>query len=405
MGSTHAKKHKEEEEEGSKAPFNSYFSPARERAYFGPPLEYHFVDTQVTVRPQADGFTRTPSLSSEDEGHYALLEQPYHRGFRMLHFTRIPGGLQRTGHCGAAHGSAVLIDFQGIFSRNPSTCGSNSSGVVEMRVEKAWLQASRVHSGLLSRRSVQHVLNTSHVEESVRRGAQGGERLLCVGATGQEDCGVTGTGASGGLSSVVRVDLFFEMTGQLTSEQYTYNTVLVPCKVTYKSQVMFRPVPHVQCEWRATLNQHLSQGWRLVDIYIDIPTVSQFFDPKSQDFSPTTMNALWFFEKPVSRLEDDTPRFEGKVIEHAVKVKSHSTTGGMSSEPGWERVMTDMGRRGWELACVVETHGMECQGLTEILLKSLLFFQRPLAQGHGSPVTSSKGYNTPMTASRSSISD
>ncbi|KAL8605340.1 hypothetical protein ACOMHN_031279 [Nucella lapillus] len=194
------------------------------------------------------------------------------------------------------------------------------------------------------------------------------------------------------------------MTGQLTSEQYTYNTVLVPCKVTYKSQVMFRPVPHVQCDWRVTMTQHLAQGWRLVDIYIDIPTVSQFFDPKSQDFSPTSMNAVWFFEKPLSRLEDPAPRYEGKVIEHAVKVKAQG--GGGSAEAGWERVMTDLGRRGWELACVVETHAMECQGLTEVLLKALLFFQRPLAtQGHHSPLTSSKGHNSPMTASRSSISD
>ncbi|KAL8605344.1 hypothetical protein ACOMHN_031283 [Nucella lapillus] len=196
MGSTHAKKHKEEEE-GAKNPFNAYFSPARERAYLGPPLEYLFVDTQVTVRPQADGFTRTPSLSSEDEGHYALLEQPYARGFRLLHFTRVPGGLQRTGHCGAAHGAAVLIDFQGVFCRGPSACGTR--GVTELRVEKAWLQASRLTSGLLTR-SVHHVLNSSHVEESVRRGAQGGERLLCVGATGQEDCGVS-SGTTGGTSS------------------------------------------------------------------------------------------------------------------------------------------------------------------------------------------------------------
>ena len=128
----------------------------------------------------------------------------------------------------------------------------------------------------------------------------------------------------------------------------------------------------------------------------------QFFDPKSHDFSPASMNALWFFEKPLSRLEDTTPRYEGKVIEHAVKVKSHEM--GTSSVAGWERVMTDMGRRGWELACVVETHAMERQGLTEVLLKSLLFFQRPLVQGHHSPAH--KGQNSPaMTASRSSISD
>ncbi|KAK7096667.1 uncharacterized protein [Littorina saxatilis] len=388
MGSMNGKKvHEEDDDEAVKPVFNSYFSPARERAYYGPPLEYHFVDTQVTVRPQSEGFSRTPSLSSEDEGHYLLLEQPYSRGFRLLHFTKIPGGLQRTGHLGAA----VLIDFQGIFSRNPATC--HLGGCTELRVEKAWLQSTRVQSGLLSR-CIQHVLNTSNIEESIKRGAQSGERLLSVAMTGQEDCRLTTPGNGGGTTSVMRVDLFFEMTGQLTSEQFTYTMALVPCKVTYKSQVMFRPVPNVSCDWRATLTQHLSQGWRLVDIYIDIPTVSQFFDPKSQDFSPFSMDALWFFEKPLSRLEDTVPRYEGKVIEHAVKVNSHAT--GTSAVACWEGVMLDMGKRGWELAAVVETHSMECVGFTEVLLKSLLFFQRPLVQGHNSPA---------MTASRASLSD
>lgn len=394
MGATYTKKTHDDDSE-SEPSFNSPFSPQRERAYHGPPLEYHFVDLQVTVRPQGDGYSRTVSLSSEDDGHYLHLEQPYTRGYHMMHFTKIPGGIQRTGQLNAS----VLIDFQGVFCRNPAShtgCLSGSaaqlrsgsrestcmqSAVTELRLEKAWMQANRVQGGLLSR-SVHHIIDVSHVEESINRAAQGGERLLCVAATGQEDCRQNAD-ANGNITTVMRVDLFYEISARLTSEQYSYTIAHVPSKVNYTSQVMFRPVPHVQCDWRGTLTQHLSRGWRLVDIYIDIPTVSQFFDPKSQDFSPTTMNALWFFEKPVSRLEDDTPCFEGKVIEHAVKVKSH--THGSSAVAGWESVIQDMGRRGWELACIVETHAMECIGLTEVLLKSLLFFQRPIVSGQSSP--------------------
>jgi hypothetical protein len=74
----------------------------------------------------------------------------------------------------------------------------------------------------------------------------------------------------------MRVDLFFEVTSQLASEQYTYTIESVPVKVTYKSPVMFgRPVPQVTCDWKGTLTQYLNQGFRLVDIYLDIPTVSQ----------------------------------------------------------------------------------------------------------------------------------
>jgi hypothetical protein len=89
------------------------------------------------------------------------------------------------------------------------------------------------------------------------------------------------------------------------------------------------------------------------------------------------MNALWFLEKPLSRVDDNTQRYEGKVIEHAIKVKSHST--GTSCVAGWEGLILDMAKRGWELACVVETHNMESVGLTEVILKALLIFQRPLA--------------------------
>ena len=50
-----------------------------------------------------------------------------------------------------------------------------------------------------------------------------------------------------------------------------------------------------------------------------------------------------------------------------------------------------------ELAAMVETHAMESVGLTEVLLKSLLLFQRPLP-GHAYNAAS-------MTASRASLSD
>lgn len=192
MGTAHAKRC-QDDASSSKPRFNSHFSPARERPYSGPPIEYHFVDCQVTVRPQSDGYSRTPSLSSEDEGHYILLEHPYTFGFRLMHFTKVPGGLQRTGHLG----NAVLISFQGIFCRNPVS--SNNGSCLELRVEKAWLQASRVHSGILTR-TTQHIIHMVNVEESINRAAQSGERLLCVAMTGQEDCRQA-NGTNGDLTS------------------------------------------------------------------------------------------------------------------------------------------------------------------------------------------------------------
>lgn len=69
------------------------------------------------------------------------------------------------------------------------------------------------------------------------------------------------------------VDLFFEKPEHPMPEQFVYNCVCVPINVTYQGG--FRPVPVVQCDWLGVLAQNLSQGWRLIEIFMDMTCSTQ----------------------------------------------------------------------------------------------------------------------------------
>ena len=49
MGVSPQPKRKHEDPEVRQAMFNSLYNPTTEKPYIGPPLEYHFVDTQVNL--------------------------------------------------------------------------------------------------------------------------------------------------------------------------------------------------------------------------------------------------------------------------------------------------------------------------------------------------------------------
>ena len=60
--------------------------------------------------------------------------------------------------------------------------------------------------------------------------------------------------------------------------------------------------------------QHLSRGWRLVDIFCE---VSNFVN---RSFSLSSVSndiyTVWFFEKPESRIRDESAVYEGAILEH-----------------------------------------------------------------------------------------
>ena len=89
---------------------------------------------------------------------------------------------------------------------------------------------------------------------------------------------------------------------------------------------------------------------------------------QAQGFSgQMNLNSMWFFEKPASRMNDPTPMYQGTVVDHLIKIKTGF--GGCHTSANWEPVIQDMGNKGWELACILETPETEFSGMTPRLLR------------------------------------
>ncbi|KAK7465237.1 hypothetical protein BaRGS_00037607 [Batillaria attramentaria] len=337
-------------------------SQPQEPPYPGPPAQYHFVDTQVLISTQMTfSFTQSPMVTSNIDSYYPVLAAQYAQGFRLLSFYRIPGQVQQQGF----FNPSVAAGFQGIFCRYPGVPPRENW---QLRIEKSVIQAQRMFTGIITFQQGM-VSDTTHILDSIARNTQDGGRLICIEMTGQQARQSMGM-AMHGVTPVMGVDVFFEVPNTPMPEKYVYNVVSVPITVTYS--MGFRPVPIVQCDWLGVLAHHLNQGWRLIEIFMDMTTHTQM-----QGFSSAqTLSAQWYFEKPASRVNDPTPVYQGTMVEHLIKVKAGMT--GTRTAANWEPVIQDMGNRGWELACILETPETHMAGLASITMKCLLFFQRPL---------------------------
>ncbi|XP_076468305.1 uncharacterized protein LOC143299081 [Babylonia areolata] len=343
-----------------------------EPPYPGPPAQYHFINTDVVIGTQMTfSFTHSPMVTSNIDSYYPLLAGMYGQGYRLLSFYRIPGQQQQQG----LFSMSVALGFQGIFCCYPTAPRRENW---QLRIEKSVIQLQRMYTGIISfNQGV--VSDTSHVLDSIARNTQGGGRLICVEMTGQQQSASMGM-AMQGLSPAMGVDLFFEVPDTPGATQYVYNCVSVP--ITMTMQMGFRPVPIVHCDWIGVLANNLNQGWRLIEIFMD----------KTQHTRPhgftgqSTLNSMWFFEKPASRMNDPTPVYQGTMIDHQVKIKT--SLGGTNATANWEPVIQDMGNRGWELACILETPEVRFSGMATIYMTCKMFFQRPIPPPAGASMPS-----------------
>lgn len=337
-----------------------------EPPYPGPPAQYQFVNTQVQISTQFTfSFSSTPMVTSNIDTYYPMLAQQYAQGYRLLSFYRIPGQIQQQG----IFSSSVAIGFQGIFCRYPNMLPRENW---QLRIEKSVMQTRSMFTGVITFQQGM-VSDTTHILQSIARNTQDGGRLVCIEMTGQQQRNSLGM-AMQGVTPAMGVDVFFEVPNTPMPETFVYNVVSVPINVTY--QMGFNPVPIVNCDWLGTLGYHLNQGWRLVEIFMDKTTHTQMFS------SAVNLNSQWYFEKPASRVNDQTPVYQGTVVEHLIKIKV--SYGGVHTSANWEPVIQDMGNRGWELACILETPETVRSGMTSVTMKCLLFFQRPILPPPGS---------------------
>ncbi|KAL8573384.1 hypothetical protein ACOMHN_032399 [Nucella lapillus] len=343
-----------------------------------PPVEYHMVASEVVLRQTSDcSCYPKVHVAIDIDDLYTLLGEQFTKGYRMLYFTRMPGDLQ------LKMSSNIFACFTGFFRMNPNL-GEWLEGPVswQLRVQRSWVQSRIENTGSFLSPKQRRTVDTTQLVASIARNTQCGERLVAATETGHSEPQHSYGAYSSGLGPSVAMDLFFEVPTPAPKEHYEYNIALIPAHVeyTHSANVFF---PEIQCNWMTAFQHHLSQGWRLIDIYIDTPMVEQFRIPhKSRPYfcRPTDTSGLWIFERPASVAQNPRPLFEGIVREETVPVQL--TRCGVTSAPEWLPLIQDLGMRGWELSCVVESHKIDSssQLATTLHIKSLLFFQRPVTQ-------------------------
>ncbi|KAK7096673.1 hypothetical protein V1264_003750 [Littorina saxatilis] len=412
----------------------------------GSNVDYYLVGSQVVLEHSSESLCRPKvNVTMECDELYAMLGEQYSKRYRMLYFGRAPGDI-------SCHyfSQGLRVIFQGYFRMNPNLGERYGDPISwQLRVDRSWFQ-TLVNFGGAFTLETKRVVNTNTLVDCIARNTQNGERLVCATVTGH--CRTQTTRQlTCGYSPHNAVDMFFEVPCPVPSESYMYNIALVPVRIEFSGPfVIF--FPKIACDWMATFNSHLSQGWRLIDIYIDYPMVEQLLgttlakfplktakiketphrlnsvtDPgaasvssdmtgeppliaKTGSLTPgkkmrtppklrrrlcgaIETNALWIFEKPKSKAEDSSPLYEGTMVEQLVPLKAVKAGLGIQSTHDWMPVIRDMGSRGWELACVVECHSVLQPSFGKVILKSLLFFQRPLdgCSGQADKTTTTEG--------------
>ena len=134
-------------------------------------------------------------------------------------------------------------------------------------------------------------------------------------------------------------------------------------------------------DWQGVMNHHLGSGWRLVDVFDDKSVDTSHSAGCGGNFtSSLALNVIFIFEKPQSRLNDNTKVYEGTMIEYqAPWSASAGFNSSMVMDTNWDGAIGDMGQHGWELITILQTPATTTQTqFISVKMTSLLwmFFQR-----------------------------
>lgn len=330
--------------------------------YAGPKLEYLMINIDVRMDIQT-GFLSGSMMTTNVDSYYPTLVQPYQHGYKMIQFQTIPGVKKQAGWFSQA------VPFQAIHTRPIGVPPSNERWALQ--IVKSFIELQRFYS-FSSWSTNGQTANTNDVMTKIQEMTQKGARLICIEPTGMQQ-GPTFTTGLQGHAGTIGVDLLFHIPQHPNPTPYVYHGIHVP--ITYGVQAGFG-IPRFQCH--TDLNQQfaafLNQGWKLVEINLD---QSQMMRTTGFASGHITMNSMWFFEKEAAFFNDPTPRWQGSIVTYQHKVKAQFS-GTAASRNNWDPIMVEMGQRGWELACVLETPETFQSGLTTATMTILLFFQRPI---------------------------
>ncbi|XP_071484659.1 uncharacterized protein [Diadema antillarum] len=336
--------------------------PVDTTPYLGPKLEYLLINVTARMDMQGGFFSR-PIMTTNVDSYYPALIQNYPQGFKMIQFQTIPGVKQQAGWMSQA------VPFQAILMRPvgiPPPAESWNLQIVKSAIELQTFYSFSWYS------TQGQMANTNDVMNKIMEMTQKGARLICIEPTGAVQ-GPSFSSGLGGHAGTIGVDLLFHIPQHPNPTPYIYHGLHVA--ITYGVQAGFG-MPRYQCltDIGAQFAAFLQQGWKLVEINPDQSSLRQATGFAS---GQVTMNSMWFFEKEAAFVNDPTPRWQGTIVTYQHKVKG-SFGGVVASRHTWDPVMVEMGQRGWELACILETPEVIQASLTSSTITVLLFFQRPI---------------------------
>ncbi|XP_031563995.1 uncharacterized protein LOC116299477 [Actinia tenebrosa] len=347
-----------DQQQGAYSDKNHTPLPTDSYPYPGLKYDYHFTKIDVlTVGKATLGLTTGQTLVSSDiTSKYGELSTPYGQGFVLADFNQVPG-------IGKIGWNANENPYQAVFSRPQGPPVHHSWQLLVVKSDVHTTERAGLLDQLSGRN--QEVANTSSIVSAIAQQTAKGGRLICIESTGQVKTSGLTKSLFGG-SDVYGCDVFFNVPSHPNPTRYTYQLINVPVQI-----MMFGPgkLVKVTCDWMKHFVGPLQQGWRLAEIFWDQGRKSH------GDFTfGGDHNSIWFFEKEALRLNDPTPVYEGTIIEykHTVKIGFFQT----KAKGDWAPMITEMGKRGWELACMLETPEVTNVGLGNITYKLLFFFQR-----------------------------
>ncbi|XP_028392812.1 uncharacterized protein LOC114517323 [Dendronephthya gigantea] len=332
--------------------------PEDAQSYQGSSLECLSVSVPVQMtRHFVSGFSAgKTALTSDLDSYYPTITGYFEQGYTLNTFYRVPGVVVQAGF------RQMQIPFEALYSRPVGITSCEDSK--QLLIEKSTINVQQSGIGIQSRPH-ETVANSSVIMNKIMQHSSVGGRLICVEVNGL----VTTQGI---FERGVGVDVFFEIPSQPTPAKYVYQAINVPISYTLKRG--FRPKPTLDCDWLGTLATYLNQGWKLVEIILDR------FEQQNGAFTMSaSINSVWIFEKESHKLQDPTPVFEGAVLEYFHKVARGLR--GISVKSDWTPVIAEMGRRGWELACIQETPEFYRYGFAKFEIKLIMFFQRRIVAG------------------------
>ncbi|XP_077978350.1 uncharacterized protein LOC144433843 [Glandiceps talaboti] len=353
--------------------------------YPGLALDVRLIEAPVKMKTEASLFGLSGSSTTTDiDAYYPVIAAPYAEGFTLSQFAPIPGAFQRSG----MFSMGGTLKYQAILSKQTSVEES-----WQLHIVKSYLAPNMMNSGfkMLLSSNQGTSSDSSHLYQIIAETCAQGGRLLCIEPSMSAQ-GPSTAQALQGKGGVMGMDLFFNMAKHPNPTTYSYQAIHVP--INFKMQAgMMSASTKVELDWHAQLQAYLSQGWKLVDIFFDAGSSTEMGFMSASG----SLNSVWFFEKDNSKLEDNTPLYEGAVVEYWQKI-TMTMTGTTTPHGTWNECILTMGQRGWELASIVMTPESKSQGTTVHMKLVLLFQRRIMAQspaGTEKPVESTANEETP----------